>query len=65
MMTLYMYWPQVVWAVLVLLGLGIELARYGQARTGMSSANRLSIAMARRLSAAMALSVQPLKRPGC
>lgn len=31
MMTLYMYWPQVVWAVLVLLGLGIELARHGQA----------------------------------
>lgn len=37
MMTLYMYWPQVVWAVLVLLGLGIELARYGQARTGKHS----------------------------
>ena len=36
-MTLYMYWPQVVWAVLVLLGLGIELARHGQARTGKHS----------------------------
>ncbi|HHQ5947020.1 TPA: transglycosylase SLT domain-containing protein, partial [Enterobacter hormaechei subsp. hoffmannii] len=32
-----MYWPQVVWAVLVLLGLGIELARHGQARTGKHS----------------------------
>lgn len=30
MMTIYMYWPQVVWAVLVLLGLGGELARHGQ-----------------------------------
>ena len=36
-MTLYMYWPQVVWAVLVLLGLGIELARHGQNRTGKHS----------------------------
>lgn len=36
-MTLYMYWPQVIWAVLVLLGLGIELARHGQTRTGKHS----------------------------
>ena len=36
-MTLYMYWPQVIWAVLVLLGLGIELARHAQARTGKHS----------------------------
>ncbi|EPE8237953.1 transglycosylase SLT domain-containing protein, partial [Escherichia coli] len=32
-----MYWPQVVWAVLVLLGLGSELARHGQVRTGKHS----------------------------
>ncbi|EIM6128850.1 lytic transglycosylase domain-containing protein, partial [Escherichia coli] len=37
MMTIYMYWPQVVWAVLVLLGLGSELARHGQVRTGKHS----------------------------
>ncbi|NGI10110.1 lytic transglycosylase domain-containing protein, partial [Escherichia coli] len=37
MMTIYMYWPQVVWAVLVLLELGSELARHGQARTGKHS----------------------------
>ncbi|QBY44844.1 Membrane-bound lytic murein transglycosylase F [Arsenophonus nasoniae] len=36
-MTLYMYWPQVVWAVLVLLKLGIELALHGQARTSKHS----------------------------
>ncbi|EHW2218196.1 transglycosylase SLT domain-containing protein [Salmonella enterica subsp. enterica serovar Abony] len=32
-----MYWPQVIWAVMVLLGLGIELARHGQPRTGKHS----------------------------
>lgn len=36
-MTLYMYWPQVIWSVLALLGLGIELARHGQPRTGKHS----------------------------
>lgn len=37
MMTLYMYWPQVIWAVMALLGLGIEMARHGQPRTGKHS----------------------------
>ncbi|CTR35241.1 putative phage-related lytic murein transglycosylase [Escherichia coli] len=32
-MTLHMYWPQVVWSVTALLGMGMALARHGQPRT--------------------------------
>lgn len=32
-MMIYMYWPQIVWSVLALLGLGVALARHGQQRT--------------------------------